>query len=48
MNIQKLYGKIFRGVPKFLVLYNFLKIFMVSDKTIHKAIRTRATLYKTH
>ena len=40
----QLYGKIFRGIPKMLVLCNFLKIFMVSDKTIHKAFRTHTTL----
>ena len=39
-----LYGKIFGGIPKMLVLCNFLKILMVSDKVIHKAFRTHTTL----
>ena len=39
-----LYGKISGGIPKNLVLCNFLKILMVSDKTIHKAFRTPTTL----
>ena len=30
-----------------LVLCNFLKILMVSDKTIHRPFRTHTTLYKT-
>ena len=34
----------FTGIPKMLVLCNFHKILMVSDKTIHKAFRTHATL----
>ena len=34
----------FGGSPKILVLCNFLKMLMVSDKTIHKAFRTHATL----
>ena len=33
--------------PKILVLGNFLKILMVSDKTIHKACRTHKTLYNS-
>ena len=36
--------KIFGGIPKMLVLCNFLKILMVSDKIIQKAFRTRAIL----
>ena len=32
------------GIPKMLVLCNFLEILMVSDKIIHKAFRTRTTL----
>ena len=32
------------GIPKMLLLCNFLKILMVSDKTIHRAFRTHATL----
>ena len=34
----------FGGIPKMLVLCNFLRILMVSDKTIHRAFRTRTTL----
>ena len=36
----------FEAILKMLVLCNFLQILMVSDKTIHKACRTHATLYK--
>ena len=36
--------KFLGGIPKMLVLCNFLKILMVSDKTIHKAFRTHTTL----
>ena len=32
------------GMPKMLVLCNFLKILMVSDKTLHRAYRTHKTL----
>ena len=35
-----LYGKIVGGIPKILVLCNFLQILMVSDKIIHMAFRT--------
>ena len=34
------------GIPKMLVLCNFLKILMVSDKMLHKAFRTHTTLNK--
>ena len=34
------YGKIFGGILNTLILCNFLKTVMVSDKTIHKAFRT--------
>ena len=40
----QLYGKIFGGIPKMLVLCNFLKILLVSDKIIHRGFRTHATL----
>ena len=36
-------GKIFGGIPKSLILCNFLQ--MVSDKIIHKAFRTHTTLW---
>ena len=36
-------GKIFGGILKMLVLCNFLKMLVVSDKTIHNAFRTRTT-----
>ena len=36
--------KNFGGIPKMLVLCNFLKILMVSDKMIHRAFRTHTTL----
>ena len=44
------HGKSFGGIPEMLILFNFLKILMVSDKTIHMAIRTHTTLFinKTH
>ena len=42
--VHNSYGKNFRGIPKILVLCNFLKILIVSDKMIHRAFRTRATL----
>ena len=32
------------GIPKIVVLCNFLKILMVPDKNIHKACRTHTTL----
>ena len=38
------YGKLFGGIPKMLILGNFLKMLMVSDRIIHIASRTRATL----
>ena len=41
---NSIYGNIFGGIPKILVLYNFLKILMVSDKMIHGAFRTHTTL----
>ena len=37
-------GNFFGGIPKMLVLCNFLKILMVSDKTIHRSFRSHATL----
>ena len=36
--------KIFGGILKMLVLCNFLKILMVSDKMIHRVFRTLTTL----
>ena len=36
--------KIFRGIPKMLVLSDFLKILMVLGKAIHKAFRTHTAL----
>ena len=42
--VHKLYGKLFDGIPKILVLCNFLKVLLVSHKTIHKAFRTHTTL----
>ena len=41
---NSMHGKIFGGIPKMLVLGNFLEILMVSDKTIHKVFRTHTTL----
>ena len=38
------YGRIFRGIPKMLVLFYFLRKLMVSDKKIYRAFRTRTTL----
>ena len=38
-----LYGGIFGVIPKMLVLCNFKRNLMVSDKTIHKAFRTHIT-----
>ena len=40
----QVYGKILGGIPKMLVLYNLLKIMMVSDKTIRRAFRTHEHL----
>ena len=37
-------GKHFRGHPEKIVLWNFLKILMVSDEMIHRAFRTHTTL----
>ena len=34
----------FGGIPKMLVLCNFLKKLMVSDEKIHRAFRTHTTL----
>ena len=46
INLQSyMYCKIFRGIPKVLVLCNFLKILMVSDKMIYKAFRTHNILW---
>ena len=39
-------GRIFVGIPKMLVLCNFLKILMASDKMNHKAYRTHTTLLR--
>ena len=40
-----LYGKFVGGIPKMLSFMRFFsKIFMVSDKTIHRAFRTHTTL----
>ena len=39
------YGRIFGGIPKMFVFWKFLKILMVSDKSIHKAFRIHKTLY---
>ena len=36
--------KLSGGIPKIVVLSNFLKILMVSDKTIHKAFRSHTAL----
>ena len=38
-------GRIFGGIPKILVLCNFLRELMVSDKKIHRAFRTHTILY---
>ena len=38
-------SRIFGGIPKILVLCNFLRKLMVSDKKIHRALRTRTTQY---
>ena len=40
----KTYGKILWDIPKNFVFCKFLKILMVSDKTMHKAIRFYKTL----
>ena len=42
-----LYGQILGGIPKMLVLCNFLEILMVSDKTIHKAFWSHVHVYGT-
>ena len=44
----KLYGKIWGGgaSQRGWVLCNFLKILMVSDKTIHVAFRAHTTIFK--
>ena len=39
-------GKNFRGIPKILVVCNFVIVLMDSDKTIHKPFRTRTTQSK--
>ena len=39
-----LHGRIFGGITKLLVLGNFLRKLMVSDKMIHRAFRTHTTL----
>ena len=44
--VYKLYGSIFGASPKMLVLCNFIRKLMVSDKTIHRAFRTHTTLRK--
>ena len=41
-----LHGRIFGGIPKILVLCNFLRKLMVSGKNIHRAFRTHTTLFK--
>ena len=38
-------GRILGGIPKMLVLCNFLRKFMVSDKKIHRALKL-IQLYK--
>ena len=46
MYINLCHGKILarQGIPKMLVLCNFLKILMVSDKIIQRAFRIHKTL----
>ena len=39
-----LYGRILGGIPIMLVLCNFLQKLMVSNKKIHRALRTHTTL----
>ena len=38
--------KIFGGIPKILVLWNFLQILMVSNKIIHAGLLELIQLYK--
>ena len=40
-----IHGKILGGIPEMFVLCRFLKILMVSDKTIHKAFKNHKTLF---
>ena len=40
------HGRIFGGIPKMLVLGNFLRKWMVSDKKIHRASIELIQLYK--
>ena len=46
--VHNSYGNIFKGIPKMLVLCNFLKILMVWGKMIHRAFSSQLLiqLYK--
>ena len=46
--VHKPMVKFSEGIPKMLVLCNFFKILMVSDKMIHWAFRTHIPLYKQY
>ena len=43
-----LYGRILGGIPIMLVLCNFLRKLMVSNKKIHRALRTHTTLIEQY
>ena len=42
--VYKTYGKIREGTPKMIDFWKFLKIYIVSDKSIHMAFRFHKTL----
>ena len=44
MTTKESYGNYSRGIPIIIVLFNFLRKFKVSNKKIHRALRTRTTL----
>ena len=48
IHLKKLYGRIFGGIPKILVLCNFLRKFMVSDKRFTALKLELVQLYKQH
>ena len=43
--VHNCYGRIFGGIPKMLILCNFLRKFMASDEKIHRAFRTHTTVF---
>ena len=46
--VRYLYGRILGGIPIMLVLCNFLRKLMVSNKKIHRALRTHTTTYEQY